>query len=124
MSIDSLPPKAPPAVLNFNRLREFVDMVGEEDATLLMAKFQRESQAALTAIRAALERQSTSALLLTVHSLKANSRTFAAEQVAVLCAEIERVVRDGDYVRARQALPDLETAVTAAQAAQRRFFAL
>jgi PAS domain S-box-containing protein len=102
---------APPAIdpRGIEALRALPD---EDDQSLLqslLVKFIEDAPAAITALRAAVERGDPRAVALQAHGLKGASGNFGAHHLVELCGEMERAGKSGRL----EALPNLLIRVNA-----------
>ncbi len=91
---------------------------GEPDVLQeMVAIFMRESETVSAALRRAIEKSDGQALREAAHNLKGSSNTLGARTLAAVCAELEKLGRDGETRRAAALLDEFEREYTRAREA-------
>jgi signal transduction histidine kinase/ligand-binding sensor domain-containing protein/DNA-binding NarL/FixJ family response regulator len=76
-------------------LRQLEAVTGRKLVSTVVESFLTETPRRLADLRAALKQGDSQALVFAAHSLKGGSAQLGATQLAALCAEVERLARDG-----------------------------
>ena len=96
------------SVINQATFDELKEMVGEDFIGELVETFFEEAPAQLEEMHRALDAGDAPSFRRSAHSMKSNSATFGATQLASLSRDLEYLARDGQLDQARRKMPDLE----------------
>ena len=93
----------------YNDLKE---MVGEDFIGELVETFFEEAPGLLEEMRRALDDEDAPAFRRSAHSMKSNSASFGAMQLASICRDLEVMGRDSQLDQARLKMPEMEASYT------------
>ncbi|MGB3716486.1 MAG: Hpt domain-containing protein [Candidatus Promineifilaceae bacterium] len=98
------------AVIDQTTYDDLKKLVGEDFIGELVETFFEEAPGLLAEMRQALDGGDAEVFRRSAHSLKSNSASFGATQLASLARDLEYMGRDSQLDEARKKMPELEAA--------------
>ncbi len=96
------------SVIDPERWKDFVEMMGEETIPDLLGGYLEDSHRQMDSLRQALQQKDIAGTQRIAHTLKSNSATIGAKNFSRLCRDIELSASSGDLGAAEGMFPQVE----------------